>query len=280
MYEDYPPLKKPVDENTVIWRYMDFTKFASLLQKNALFFRTVYALTKEDYFEGALSQAGIIHDQTFFAKFLQSFSSEQGQEIRRMSLDAQASRAKDHARHIAVNCWHMGDEESAAMWRLYAQSEQGIAIRSTFARLKDCFSKTTFVPFINEGEKFPLRVYIGEVQYIDFDKDFQSGDHLVHFTYKRKSFSHEHELRAIVHLSPLQIKPTGRSIELKRLAKDFQKLGGIYIDSDLNRLVEAVVLSPKTPRWQQELVGSLVEKYGFSFPIKGSVLDSYPKKLK
>ena len=31
-------LVKPRNENVTIWRYMDFTKFASLLDKQALFF--------------------------------------------------------------------------------------------------------------------------------------------------------------------------------------------------------------------------------------------------
>src|SRR5258705_185923 len=35
--------------------------------------------------------------------------------------------------------WHMNEFESAAMWQLYANFDEGIAIRSTYKRLRDCF---------------------------------------------------------------------------------------------------------------------------------------------
>jgi hypothetical protein len=36
-----------------------------------------------------------------------------------------------------VNCWHMNEHESAAMWRLYSQADEAICVQSTFARLAD-----------------------------------------------------------------------------------------------------------------------------------------------
>ena len=35
----------------------------------------------------------------------------------------------------AVNCWHINEHESAAMWDLYLKSNEGIAIQSTYQKL-------------------------------------------------------------------------------------------------------------------------------------------------
>ena len=37
MYKEHPAFNPPTDD-AVLWRYMDFTKFASLLESSALFF--------------------------------------------------------------------------------------------------------------------------------------------------------------------------------------------------------------------------------------------------
>ena len=42
-------------------------------------------------------------------------------------------------RMARVNCWHMGNFESEAMWRLYARERDGVAIKTVFGRFKDAF---------------------------------------------------------------------------------------------------------------------------------------------
>ena len=49
--------------------------------------------------------------------------------------------------------WHMSEHESAAMWKLYARTEEAVCIRSTYARLQ---------------KALPDDVYLGRVQYIDY----------------------------------------------------------------------------------------------------------------
>ena len=60
--------------------------------------------------------------------------------------------------------------------KLYLKSDEGVAIQSTFKRLKENF---------NQKESRP--VYIGKVRYIDYEKDVmsQSGA-LSPFIYKKK----------------------------------------------------------------------------------------------
>lgn len=57
MYKEHPVFEKPENENAKIWRYIDFTKFVSLLDKSALFFTRADRLG--DPFEGSYSRANI-----------------------------------------------------------------------------------------------------------------------------------------------------------------------------------------------------------------------------
>ena len=58
MYKEHPALRVPSDaDSMIIWRYMDFTKFVSLLDRKALFF--VKAGKLGDPFEGACTEADI-----------------------------------------------------------------------------------------------------------------------------------------------------------------------------------------------------------------------------
>ena len=82
-----------------------------------------------------------------------------------------------------VNCWHMSDVESAAMWRLYATARNSVALLTRFHLL-------TYV--------LPETVYVGKLRYIDYTKDrIPEGNVFYPIMYKRKSFEHERELRVV-----------------------------------------------------------------------------------
>lgn len=51
MYKEHPVFQQPNNENIKIWRYMDFTKFMSLLDTKKLFFTRADKF--EDPFEGS-----------------------------------------------------------------------------------------------------------------------------------------------------------------------------------------------------------------------------------
>src|SRR5262249_36502984 len=91
---------------------------------------------------------------------------------------------------VGLNCWHVNPYESAAMWKLYASNEEGVAIKSTVRRLKDSLS--SYAP----------DVFLGAVSYIDYGKDLiyrgnPFGNLFCAFLHKRRSFEHEQELRAV-----------------------------------------------------------------------------------
>ena len=56
MYAEHPVFHTP-DGDAVVWRYMDFTKFVSLLDRRALFFARAHKLG--DPFEGTMTRANL-----------------------------------------------------------------------------------------------------------------------------------------------------------------------------------------------------------------------------
>lgn len=238
MYKELPDLHKPKKENAIIWRYMDFTKFVSLLDGEALFFSRTDKLG--DPFEGSCPRKTVrVRDKEFGTKHAGEFF-------------------KLLREFTVVNCWHISGYESAAMWKLYLKSEEGIAIRSSFKRLRDSLKYDS----LRESR---FNIYIGKVQYIDYEEDEIPISFWAPFFHKRKSFKHESELRVLIQ------KRKGISERSKRPCVD-----GLYIPVDLDRLISRICLAPQTPKWLFELVLSVTKKYNLDKEVIPSSLDITP----
>jgi len=245
MYKEHPVFEKPEDENAKIWRYMDFTKFISLLDKSALFFAR--ADTLNDPFEGSYSKANIQLRPEIYKN-----------GIPPKALEDASKFYKFNTKCTVINCWHLNEHESAAMWRLYLKSNEGIAIVSTFNRLKDCFKAGNH------------NIHIGKVKYIDYEKDWlPEGNTFYPFVHKRKSFEHEQELRAVI--QEHSYKKSGGIDWFKPPFDD-----GIYVQVDLNVLIDKIYLAPTSPQWLFKLVISVTRKYGLDQEVLQSSLDDVP----
>ena len=144
MYEEHPVFESP-HEDAVLWRYMDFTKFVSLLDAQSLFFSRADRLG--DPFEGSYSKANIALRPALYQGTILQFAWET------LAPFYQAMR-----QFTLINCWHEANHESAAMWRLYSRDNDGIAIRTTFNALTQSFT-------CNDT------IFIGKVNYIDYAAD-------------------------------------------------------------------------------------------------------------
>ncbi len=165
----------------------------------------------------------------------------------------------------------MNDFESAAMWNLYLKSNVGVAIQSTFKRLKESF--------LNHTEP---TVYIGTVNYINYETErtkikFVSFETKANtpesylfrsFLLKRKSFEHERELRAIIHKFPT------KDNKIDYTQEPFND--GAYIRVNLNTLIEKIFVSPTAPKWFNDLVNSIIKKYNLKKEVIKSSLAEGP----
>jgi len=234
---------QPEDQNALVWRYMDFTKFFSVVSTGSLFLCRADLLG--DPFEGSFSKANIKLRHGVY-KLPKAQLDKMQQQM--------ANIAKGTRQWTYINCWHLSEYESAAMWRLYAKSNEAVAIQTTYKNLTD---------------SLPDNVYIGLVQYIDYEKDWlPEGNIFFPFMHKRKSFAHEREVRIVRQDLPTSQRgiDVGRSNDLK----------GISVNTDLNLLIEKVYVAPTVPNWYFNLVEEVLKKYEINKKVYSSRLDEEP----
>jgi len=166
----------PLDDKSIIWRYLDFTKFVAVLETESLYFTRIDKLA--DPFEGATSKANIKNRPTVYKEIVESWPA---------FLEQTPRSNKAMRKFFLVNCWHMNEFESSAMWKIYLKTNEGIAIRTTIKNLSESFTQ------VDENN-----INIEAVRYIDYENDWlPEGNTIYPFIHKRKSFSFENEIRAI-----------------------------------------------------------------------------------
>lgn len=149
----HPSFHLPANPDVKIWRYMTLTKFLWMLQKSALYFSRSDLLG--DPFEGHYTQANLLEEDEFvrlqmsspeFAKF--------GEQRHRDNFKIILCGSSSTKSELFVSCWHMNDEESLAMWKLYAAQHDSICIQSTCSKIAQLLPDDTF---------------LGTVSYIDYN---------------------------------------------------------------------------------------------------------------
>lgn len=252
MYEKHELFDAPFDQD-VLWRYMDFTKFVSMLDSRALYFTR--ADKYEDLFEGRYPKKSMqIYERECRRVHA---AANMPAEISEVVIKGMASIFDGMRGTVGINCWHKNKHESAAMWKLYLKSCEGVAVKTTFSK----FSKS----FINAG----CPVLIGNVKYIDFDDaqvDF--GNSLSPFLLKRVSFEHEKEVRAIIWKH--ELLQGGSELERNGFSH------GTSVGCDMSILIEEVYVAPTSPDWFKALVVSVVRNYGLEVDVRQSRLDEFP----
>lgn len=163
----------------------------------------------------------------------------------------EGKRLRNINRKMLVNCWHINEDESMAMWQLYLKSNEGIAIQTTYGNLVDAFMETAvqYKGFV-EIRRVDYKKYKPSEFYEKNPKNLTL--HLLDgVTTKRKDYSHEKELRVII--TPTE--DIADDIELTELSP------GTHEEVDLETLIQRVHICPLSPPWIKELVESVLEKY-------------------
>ncbi|MBJ8027749.1 hypothetical protein [Bacillus cereus group sp. N21] len=250
MYEEFPNVVL-LKKETKIWRYMDFTKFMSMLDKEEIFFTRSDRFA--DKFEGTFPKVNREMRPIIYKGLIEPEKQENA--FKRMDEFANYVR-----KFVTVNCWHMNEYESAAMWDLYLKSDEGIAIQSNVGRLIESFTHS------------PQKIIMGKVDYKDFNKELLHEEDLIDlFFYKRKSFEHEREIRAI-HQLPFVHTDDGCIDDEAEPTVAY----GLGIPCDIRVLIEKVYISPTASSWFEELVRSMCEKFNLKVDVIKSELSELP----
>ena len=238
---------EPPPDNTRIWRFMNFHKFVSMVTNSSLYFSRLDQLG--DPFEGLLTKARIQSDEKVYDSYDSSEASEYGKSvIRWMHLDPYKQR-----RTSLANCWHMNDYETELLWSRYSFMDGGVAIQSTFERLRSSLN-------------IPNAVYIGIMKYMDWETEpTPIGNMMNPIVTKRINYRDERELRAAI--------VTG-------FDRRKQTQSGINVPVNLIELVESVYISPKSGDWMLKLIKNILKKYDLDLKVKKSGFTEKPMRPK
>jgi hypothetical protein len=232
----HPQAITPHDD-TVIWRYMDLPKFLIMLEQKALYFALLGEL--DDKWEAVI-------DRRMARSIASTFAPSASGDV--------ISLYQEFNKHMAVNCWYCGCEESIAMWTLYTETVYGVAIKSTVHRLKRALA----------GAKED--VFLGIVEYRDYNEvspglyDRHEVTPLKVILQKRVCYKHECELRAFTHIQP----PFPDDAQPGQSFIYPPPEHGTLIDVDPNELIESIMLGPKFPEWALRLLKSAISRAGIS----------------
>lgn len=241
------------ESHSILWRYMDFAKYVSLLSNSALHFTRTDCFS--DPYEGA---KGIRKNKekwdTFYRETFrhalnhlppgcEKKSPEDIEENVNRLINELESGGKARRLSTYVNCWHENEHESEAMWKLYSSYfENAVAVKTTYGRLYRACGRDPSIK-------------IGRVQYVDLETQF--ADINGAFWRKRKAFQHEREVRAI--LMDRDCPDPGKNIKV-----------------DLNVLIEDIYVSPIAPKWFIDVVNDINTKYGLEVRIQTSLMIQEP----
>jgi len=243
MIADYKYCIPPLNSEIKIWRYLDFAKFVDLLTSETLFFSRCDKF--EDLFEGSIPIQAVYERRYFLDISGQENATDL--ESEKQMHNFYEKKKED----FAANCWHINEHESVAMWKIFLNSNSGVAIQSTYSRLHGCLQT-------NEN-----LIYLSKIQYKDFESnsiDWDWGNYINRLLHKRCNYSFEQELRAIIRIED---------------GFNFDE-GGSKLKIDINSLIENIYISPSSPKWFSELVKLVIRNCKFNFNVINSTLDNNP----
>lgn len=223
-----------LQEDEKLWRYMDLSKFISLLEKNALWLAR--ADTFRDRHEGRFpSEMRKIIERAYA-----SFDENDGGIVK------DADDFQDYlTKNTFINCWHKNSEENMVMWEIYARHSNSVAIQTSAGLISDnltCGIQGHSL-ILKSVDYRPLKEISGVLRYEEC------------FFLKRPHFKFENEVRLCLDtyskFNPIKNNPYGH-----------------YIDISCNSFIEKILVHPDSQDWFIDVVSSIVNKYQIKAPIE------------
>jgi hypothetical protein len=295
---DHPVFVRSPESEATLWRYLSLPKYLSFLQERSLYFSSLEVLARDDPFEGVLPASRFRHRQwkdvsdvppDALAKLERSMTSienglQAGLDNYKSIQELRIRQAFAYRKSYYVNCWHLNDQESAAMWQLYSRNDEGIALVARQSALEGAFKRTK------------KQIMAGLVQYEDYaDELFLIDDDngFRPILHKRKSFAHEREFRLVfwdtsvthahVPIMTTEISLVGSNV-IQKQRKAYTSVGrsvdevesmqaepGLLIECDIDKLLDAVYVSPLAPDWFYQVVCRVSERYDAPQPKRSSL---------
>jgi hypothetical protein len=217
-------------DHTRVWRYMSFAKFVWAIQNKCLWLCRADLLG--DPWEISLSGEQLQH-------VIDRHPISPIDEAPREAAEERAQRIVGlWRRKTFINCWNRSPHESNALWKIYCENADGVALQTTYEKLKQI------------GGQYPLH----PVTYPAPGSNRTTPTHTDLVTKKRPMFAYEEEVRIVFHD---ENDETGAA-------------RGVRLDFDFERLIESVRVHPEANDSFFDTVQTTVNSYAPNFA--GSVV--------
>lgn len=230
--------ERPSSMNTSrwIWRYMNLSKLISLIQTESLYFIPLDRF--DDKREGMFRSIDIlahINDNK--------------------PIDEVVSYNKSRSAHRNfASCWFKAEYESVAMWSIYGNHNDSIAIQSDLNFFKNC---------IIDDRAWTINIdkiiYVNWTAETKFSHFYKKPDDDELFWFKDKSYEYENEWRFIINFS---------EEDYNNLEESEKK--GLNIKIDTNKLIERIYVCPNCSNWKYETLKALLIDYGITAEVSKS----------
>lgn len=253
-----------LEDNAILWRYISFEKYCSLLETSALFFCRADKFS--DPFEGSILTREADYRISEEKHLAQQQNRDYDEQQARKNSEDMAGLHRKIISAVTVNCWHINKNESDAMWQLYLKNNEGVAIQSSKEKL------------IKSLEQTHQKIGLSKVRYLDYDKDiwFHKTEYphryynlVTPLIHKRVQFSHENEFR-LYNWETSRENDSGYWLKQKFEA-------GELIHVDINSLIEKIILCPSSDSVFENKIKQFTKTMGYNFSFEKSNLINTPR---
>lgn len=228
-----------LDDDAILWRYMDLAKFVSMLEKNAIWLAR--ADTFGDKHEGRFPD----EMREYIEKAYENFGEDDDSPVK------DASDFQDYlVKNTFISCWHHNLEENMVMWEIYGKNKNAVAVQTTVESI---------VNNIDANGMLGHSLIMKKVEYKNADEI--TGVLLYEDTFfrKRRHFSFEKEVRisfdTYSRFNPNKDTPYGHKLPVPFMSGMIQK----------------VLIHPDSSDWFYDVVNSITSKFDLHAPLERGV---------
>ncbi|WP_177760959.1 DUF2971 domain-containing protein [Flavobacterium sp. I3-2] len=256
------PIDKPNDNSAPVFypqmnysisKYVDLSKFLSLIQTESIFFCRLDKL--EDKLEGTFPKNSKEQFKDWYLSILNHLPPDENVDEIKLNdyLNERINLSEKFKQINCISCWNKSISESYALWKIYSNLEQGIMIKSNVERLIKAFENSDEI------------ISLSEIKYINHEIDIiPTGNLNYPIIHKNIAYSYEQEIRLIHQVTMDDGYFHNWNCELN--------VNGKYLKVDINELIEEIIISPFAPKWFFDIIEDILIKYNLKKTIKYSVL--------
>lgn len=243
---DHPAFPQPADDSILLWRYLDDFKFLWLAKHERLYMPPVEKLG--DPFEGTTPPGEL----KYWKGLIEKAKTKEQKKILEHNRNSLSTVAKEFRARYYVSCWHTNQFENRAMWDCYTSVRESVAIKTTYAALKECL---------------PGYVFLGKVRYMDFLSDRFPGMNLFHYImHKDFYYDFEKEVRAVAFVPAVTGVKRDHFLKSQFESDKTPKFEVHAPPLEISKLVKGIILHPEAPRGFVDEIVKLCRENGLPEP--------------